>query len=255
MKKQSIIYGILGVTLSVFAVAAVSQIVTSAKSSPAAIADKTITPENVEEQKAALEAVDPADLQDGMTHDGVTLYHDEDSNLYRYDKSGKLIGLTKFADQDDASLPKLDEAALRDYAEQYLGGLVADPARYTLEEFRADNGTYTAYWMARCCGYQTTDIVSITMNPTGTLQGYQMHHTGDFADVTVTEAQITEAIARAEAEASSPDAVITKIDSADEVVLTHDESGRLLLNVGVSREVTSGELTFTDANISQVPVL
>ena len=255
MKKQSVVYGILGVSLAVFAIAAVSKIVTSAKSSPEAIADTPVTPKNIAEQKAALEAVDQADLKDGMTHEGETLYHDADNNLYRYDENGKLIGLTKLADQDDASLPKLSEAELRDYAEQYLAGLVEDPARYTLEEFSSDNGIYTAHWTARCCGYKTTDIVSIMMRPTGTLQSYTARHTGDFADVKVSDAQIAEAIAQAEAKAATEDTVIKKVAGTDEVVLTHDENGNLLLNVGISREVRSDEMPLTVADIVQVPIV
>ncbi len=256
MKKQTILFGILGVTLSVFAVAAVSKIVTSAKSSPEGVAEAPITPENIADRKTALEAVDPADLQRGMTYTGDTNYHDGDGNIYRYDENGKLVGLMKFMGQDEAALPELDEAAIRECAQQYLAGLVADPSRYTFERLEREGGIYSAFFNARCCGFRTTDTVCVMMKPNGTLEGYLMNHTGAFADVTVTEAQITDAIARAEAEASGPKATVTKVAGLDEVTLTYDESGNLVLNVSIVRDLISANgLTFPDPSIRQVPIL
>ena len=256
MKKQSILFGILGVTLSVFAVAAVSKIVTSAKSSPEGVAEAPITPENIADRKTAPEAVDPADVEGGMTVGGNTDYHDGDGSIYRYDENGKLVGLMKFMGQDEAALPELDEAAIRECAQQYLAGLVPDAARYTFERLEREGGIYSAFFNARCCGFRTTDNVCVMMKPNGTLESYLMNHTGAFADVTVTEAQITDAIARAEAEASGPKATVTKVAGPDEVALTYDGSGDLVLNVSVVRELISDNgLAFPDADIHQVPIL
>lgn len=258
MKKQSVIYSILGVTLSVFAAAAVSGILISAKSAPEAVTDTPITPDNFTEQKAALEEIDPAELEEVLPHDGDTLRHDADSNFYRFDENGKLIGIEKLAAQDESDLPDLTEEELREYAQLYFEGLVDDTSRYTLEEFAASSfGTYDVHWDALCCGYKTTDVVSVSLKKNGTLQRYFTRHTGDFADVTVTPEQIGDAIARAVEMAEGPNITVTKVDGPDGVVITHDASGDLMLNVSISRKYTDSEsgLTFSSPDHFQVPIL
>lgn len=174
--KQKIIYGVTVLAVTGCVVAGTAAIHTAAKPMPEAFAASQINPDNIEKQLDALEAIEQNELTGELIYDPgdelgtIIHYVDQDNNIYTYSEDGQLIGLKKFANQTNDSLPDLDEEQLRENARLYLAGLVDEPERYKLTRFEwnSDHTKLYASWNAYSGEVSTTDIVGVTMNKKGT---------------------------------------------------------------------------------------
>lgn len=244
MRTKHIYLAVAGVA-ALFVIGSVAAVTSLAKPTPEGTAGADITPENIAEQQEKLNEIEPAELQDEMVLDAageqIINYHDNDNNFYSYDANGKLLGITKFMNAEAGSLPELSEEELRETAQAYFEGLTDKPERYTQVEFDMNGEWVYAAWMSSCCGYPTTDITSVQVYYDGTLKGYFQRHSGDFDDVTVTreqvEAAIEDAVKQAFPDGENDKCRLKSVDKPEDVLLTHDNSGNLQIEVNLMQEV------------------
>ena len=230
--KRKFPFVLIGTVLVMCGAFAIKSIQIAAKSRPEAIVSAPISAENFAERAAEIAEISPDELtqinsvQDDLVSESAC--RDADNNLYRYDGNGKLKSLT-LAAAPDPSLPSLTEEELFARAEQYMQQLADDPAYYELcvSELR-DDGSFTACWNAKCCGYSTTDQILIRLWKNGELAYYGVNHNGAFRNITLTDAQVANAIEQAKA--AAPDEVISAV-SPEKVVLTLNDAGEPVLRV------------------------